>query len=108
MQKIAAMAAAWHLPLAPHTSQSMISTAANVHLLCAIPNGLIYEADLAPVNPFRDALSDPALVVKEGYIEPNDQPGLGLYIDEEILARYPGIPGPCYVPASGWIAATGN
>jgi L-alanine-DL-glutamate epimerase-like enolase superfamily enzyme len=108
VQKIAAMAAASHLSLAPHTSQSMISTAANVHLLCAIPNGLIYEADLAPVNPFRDDLSDPALVVKEGYIEPNDQPGLGLHIDEELLARYPGIPGPCYVPTSDWTATPGR
>jgi D-galactarolactone cycloisomerase len=104
VQKIAAMAAAWHLPLAPHTSQSVISTAANLHLLCAIPNGLLYEADLAPVNPFRDDLSDPALVVKDGYIEPNDRPGLGLNISEEVLARYPGIPGPCYMPAADWTA----
>ena len=103
-QKIAAMAAAWHLSLAPHTSQSVISTAANLHLLCAIPNGLLYEADLAPVNPFRDDLADPPLAVEEGYIEPNDLPGLGLQINEEVLARYPGIPGPCYMPAADWKA----
>jgi len=107
-QKIAAMAAAWHLSLAPHTSQSVISTAANLHLLCAIPNGLLYEADLAPVNPFRDALADPPLAVKDGFIEPNDLPGLGLQINEEMLARYPGIPGPCYMPAADWKAPKSN
>ena len=52
VKKIADMAAAWHVAAAPHTSHSMLSAAANVHLLCALGNGLIYEADEAPVNPF--------------------------------------------------------
>ena len=30
--------------------------------------------------------------------EPNDAPGLGLEIDEAMLADYPAIPGPCYLP----------
>lgn len=99
VKKIADMCAAWHLPVAPHTSQSMLSTAANVHLMCAIPNALIYEADLAAINPFRDEIVRSPLVVKDGYIEPNDRPGLGLDIDEEALSRYPGVPGACYLPA---------
>ena len=102
VNKIADMAAAWHLTLAPHTSQSVLSAAANVHMLCAIPNGLIFEADLAEINPFRDEISNIPLAVKDGYIEPNDQPGLGLDINEEVLAKYPGIPGPCYMPSTRW------
>ncbi|ALS20515.1 MULTISPECIES: mandelate racemase/muconate lactonizing enzyme family protein [Paenibacillus] len=97
VKKISDMAAAWHLPMAPHTSQSMLSTAANIHLLCAIPNALIYEADLALVNPFRDEMIKSPLIVKDGYIEPNDRPGLGLELDEEALSKYPGLPGACYV-----------
>jgi L-alanine-DL-glutamate epimerase-like enolase superfamily enzyme len=100
--KIANLATAWHLNMAPHTSQSILSAAANVHMLCAIPNALIYEADLAPVNPFRDDISKTELVVKDGYIEPSDRPGLGIDIDEEVLAKYPAIPGPCYIPATRW------
>ena len=102
VKKIADMAAAWHLPVAPHTSQSILSTAANVHLLSAVPNGLIYEVDLAEVNPFRDEIAQPTLRVHDGYIEPNDKPGLGLDIREDVLEKYPGIPGPCYVPTSRW------
>jgi L-alanine-DL-glutamate epimerase-like enolase superfamily enzyme len=102
VNKIAAMAAAWHLTLAPHTSQSVLSAAANVHMLCAIPNGLIFEADLAEINPFRDEISNIPLAVKDGYIEPNDQPGLGLDINEEVLAKYPGIHGPCHMPSTRW------
>lgn len=99
-KKIMDMAAAYHLLAAPHTSQSVISTAANAHLLCALPNALIYEADISARNPWRDELSKVPLGVERGWIEPADRPGLGLEIDDELLARYPAIPGPCYVP--GW------
>ena len=98
VKKIADMAAAWHLRMAPHTSQSMISTAANVHLLCAMPNRLIYEADISDTNPWRDQLAANPLLVKDGHIEPNEEPGLGLQIDEEMLTRFAAIPGSCYVP----------
>ena len=101
LKKIADMAAAYHIPAAPHTSHSVISAAANVHLLSAIPNGLIYEADVAKINPFRTDLAKPALAVKNGYIEPPDAPGLGLNIDEAMLAAYPALPGPCYIPDEG-------
>jgi len=99
VKKIADMAAAWHRPVAPHTSQSIISTAANVHLLCAVPNRLIYEADISAINPWRDELAANPLVVTDGFIEPNDEPGLGLTINEEMLVNYPAIPGSSYVSA---------
>ncbi len=95
------MAGAYHIPVAPHTSHSVLSAAANAHLLSAITNGLIYEADVARVNPFRTDLAKPALEVRDGHIEPNDAPGLGLEIDEAMLADYPAIPGPCYIPDEG-------
>ncbi|MBT3172705.1 MAG: mandelate racemase/muconate lactonizing enzyme family protein, partial [Rhodospirillaceae bacterium] len=65
---------------------------------CAIQNGLIFEADVAPINPFRTDLARNPLQVVDGYIEPNDAPGFGLDIDESILAQYPAQPGPCYIP----------
>ena len=98
VKKISDMAAAWHLASAPHTSHSMLSAAANVHLLCALGNGLVYEADEAPVNPFRTDLARNPLEVRDGCIEPHDAPGLGLDIDEAMLADYPAVPGPCYLP----------
>ncbi len=101
LKKIADMAGAYHIPVAPHTSHSVLSAAANAHLLSAIPNGLIYEADVADINPFRTDLAKPALEVRDGHIEPNDAPGLGLEIDEAMLADYPAIPGPCYLPDEG-------
>ena len=97
-KKIADMAAAWHLHAAPHTSHSILSNAASAHLLAALPNGLIYEADVAPINPFRTDLAKAPFGVENGYIEPRDEPGLGIEIDDAVLEAYPAIPGPCYIP----------
>lgn len=83
----------------------MIGTAANVHLLCAISNGLIYEADISARNPWRDDLATNPLKVENGFIEPNDLPGLGLEIDEAMLEAYPAIPGASYVPPARTAAA---
>ncbi len=98
VKKIGDMAAAWDLLMAPHTSHSVISAAANVHLLAALANGLIFEADVAKVNPFRTDLSKSPFAVVDGHIEAPDRPGLGLDIDEAMLAQYPAIAGPCYIP----------
>jgi L-alanine-DL-glutamate epimerase-like enolase superfamily enzyme len=37
------------------------------------------------------------VVGADGCVEPFDGPGLGVEIDESVFAKYPGIPGPCYV-----------
>ncbi|MCW5750697.1 MAG: mandelate racemase/muconate lactonizing enzyme family protein [Alphaproteobacteria bacterium] len=98
VKKIADMAAAYHVRVAPHTSQSALSSAANLHLLSAIPNALVHEVDLAPVNPFRDNLArNPPELVDGGMMAPAGD-GLGLEIDEQVLKGLPAVPGPCYLP----------
>jgi D-galactarolactone cycloisomerase len=98
VRKIMDMAAAWHLFAAPHTSHTVISAAANVHLLCALSNALVFEADVGGINPFRTELAGAAYQVADGYIAPPDKPGLGLDIDSAVLDRHPAIAGPCYIP----------
>jgi L-alanine-DL-glutamate epimerase-like enolase superfamily enzyme len=100
VKKIMDMAGAWHLWAAPHISHTIISTAANAHLLCALSNALIFEADVGDINPFRTDLAGRVYEVVDGHIEPLDRPGLGLEIDEAVLAAHPGIPGPCYIPGA--------
>jgi L-alanine-DL-glutamate epimerase-like enolase superfamily enzyme len=97
-KKIADLAAAFRRPFAPHTSMSGLNAAATLHLLSACPNALVYEADVAPRNPFRDELTSPVgRVGPDGCVEPPDGPGLGVEVDEAVFARYPLIAGPCYV-----------
>lgn len=96
-KKIADLAAAYRRAFAPHVGMSAIDSAACVHLLCAASNALIYEADGAAFNPFRDDLCAGYPEIVDGYIEPNEKPGLGFEVDESLFTKWPGIPGPCYV-----------
>lgn len=98
VKKIADMAAAYHVMVAPHTSQSVISAAANLHLLASIPNGLVHEADLAPVNPFRDRLATNPIELVGSNMRPPTGFGLGLDIDESALEKLDGVAGACYLP----------
>jgi D-galactarolactone cycloisomerase len=93
--KIAALAGAWHLQLAPHTSASVLSTAASTHVLSVAPNAFIYEADVSAINAFRDELGTPFEIV-DGAITAPDGPGLGVEIDERVIEKYPFIPGASY------------
>lgn len=98
VKKIADMAAAYHVLVAPHTSQSVLSAAANLHLLAAIPNGLVHEADLAPVNPFRDKFAKNPIELRDSKMSPPSGYGLGLNIDEAALNDCSAVAGPCYLP----------
>ncbi len=91
-KKIAALAEAYHLPVAPHNPNSPLSTVISGTLCSTIPNFLALEFK-GPENepPWTDKVMRPALssLVKEGYLELPSGPGWGVEIDEEELARHP-------------------
>jgi D-galactarolactone cycloisomerase len=94
--RIAAMASASKLPIHCHSSMG-INMVATVHVLSAIENAGYFEADCSVDNPLRDSLVNPAIRVSNGTIRPNEGPGLGIEVDEEMILRYPGEAGPAYV-----------
>ena len=96
-KRIADLASAFRRSFAPHTGMSGIDGAACLHLLCSTSNALVYESDCAAFNPFRDELVHGGPVLADGFVEPNEKPGLGVEIDESLFSRLPGIPGPCYI-----------
>lgn len=93
--KIASLAGAWHLQFAPHTSASVLSTAASLHVLSVAPNAFIYEADVSAINAFRDELGTPIEII-DGTISAPEGPGLGVEIDEGLIRKYPFIAGASY------------
>ncbi|HUJ74502.1 MAG TPA: enolase C-terminal domain-like protein, partial [bacterium] len=96
--RIAAMAGAWKLAIHPHTSMSGLNMAATIHFLSAIDNGGYFEADVSQVNPLRDQLtSTPYTLAKDGTVRALEKPGLGVDVDEQVLASLPLIEGPSYV-----------
>lgn len=82
--KVAALAQAHDLDIAPHGSQDV-----HVHLVAAISNGLILEFYRDTVDPmwgriYRETLSLNA----DGTVSPPSAPGLGIEPDADALAPY--------------------
>ena len=98
VQRIAAAASMWKLPVHPHSSMTGLNQAVSIHFLAAIDNGGYFEADLSVANKFRDELgSEPWKIGKDGCVRPLDRPGIGVEIDETFLEDHPVIEGPGYV-----------
>lgn len=86
MKKIATLAEAYFVPLAPHCTASNIGISASLHVVSAIPLFLIHEfyPDNQGFNPKGIARVDWQLA-KDGCIELPPGPGLGVEIDEKKL-----------------------
>jgi len=89
MMKLSAMAEAHFITVAPHSgSLGPIAEYAAIHVLAAIPNALILERVHNDV-PVRYDVVDPHPETINGYIEVPDRPGLGVDIDEDVVAAHP-------------------
>jgi galactonate dehydratase len=96
LKKIAAMAEAHHIQVAPHNPQGPISTAASIHLAAAIPNFRILEFANQLHLPGWTEVQREALALSPGWAELPTRPGLGIELDEEVLTRYAVDPGRYY------------
>lgn len=93
--RIATLASAHNITVAPHTVVG-VGTVAGVHFAAAVPTHVRghVEWDASAVNPLRDELCRPALVVEGGAIRMPQGPGLGIALpDSAQLARFPFIEG---------------
>ena len=94
LKEIGAMAEAYHVGVAPHNYNSTtVGLAASMHTVATMPNFIILEyfVNLEPLG--RDIATTPFEVV-DSHIALPDQPGLGIELDEDALARYPYEPFP--------------
>jgi len=90
-KKIAALAEAYHLPVAPHNPNSPLSTIISGHFCVNIPNFLALEFFPSEREvPWGDRVMHPPLTaqVKDGYLSLPAGPGWGIDIDEEEVARH--------------------
>jgi L-alanine-DL-glutamate epimerase-like enolase superfamily enzyme len=92
--KVAALAEAWGRSVSPHCGGlSAIGLAANVHLSASTPSFTVLEYDATPVQPMRDAIVRGQPFAPEhlvgGCLPVPQAPGLGVEVDEAVLADYP-------------------
>jgi galactonate dehydratase len=88
LKKIAAMAEAYYVSLAPHNPAGPVAQAACLHFALSTPNFLIQEQMRADV-PWRDDIVDEPLPRRAGCFVPPTRPGLGININEREAARHP-------------------
>ena len=77
MRKIAALAEAHYVKVAPHNPLGPVATAVNVHFAAATHNFIILEYHADDESPRRDMLQEP-VKLKDGYLEIPDTPGWGI------------------------------
>ncbi|NJO38920.1 MAG: mandelate racemase/muconate lactonizing enzyme family protein [Rhizobiales bacterium] len=86
-KKIATMAEAYHLPVAPHDCTGPVVLAASTHLSCNAPNALIQESVRAFYTGWYKELVTALPEVKDGMIAPPPGPGLGMDLLPDITKR---------------------
>ena len=88
MKKIAAMAEAAYMTVAPHNPCGPLATAVNVHFAASTTNFLILEYHADDEGPRREIVDEPIKLVN-GYLEIPEKPGWGVDLNLEAMARYP-------------------
>lgn len=89
-RRVAAMAQAYGVAVAPHNPQGPVSTAASIEFGFATPNYLICESVHQDVPWRDDIVSWGFRVEKKGrLVYPGERPGLGVEINEAEIAKHP-------------------
>jgi galactonate dehydratase len=86
--RIAGLAAAFEVNVAPHNFYGHLATHTSLHLAAAVPNVRILELEVDDV-PWHADLVDHAPVLRDGYVQIPDGPGWGCNVDEEAVAEHP-------------------
>jgi galactonate dehydratase len=88
-RRIAALAEQKDIRLSPHCSVGPVSLAACLHFDAASPSFLIQEAFAEFDVPWRNDLVRGWNPIRKGEFFLSDQPGLGLELDEAVVAAHP-------------------
>lgn len=89
-RRIAALAEAYRVALAPHNPQGPVSTAASLEFGFATPSYIICEAVHDDVPWRGDVVTEGFTVEPKGrLVRPNTRPGLGIELNEEEIRKHP-------------------
>jgi len=86
MKKIAAMAEAEYVTVAPHNPCGPVATAVNVHFALSTHNFLVLEYRPDDVSE-RTELVDEPMMLEDGYLLPPTRPGLGLDLNLDVCSE---------------------
>ncbi len=91
-KKVANMAQAYYIPVAPHCVVSPIGVMATCHSCASYPNFLACEWHWINHQDVWDNWVKEGQIIVDGFVTPSDRPGIGLEMNEEV-AKKTQIPG---------------
>jgi galactonate dehydratase len=91
-KKIAAIAEAQYVKVAPHNPLGPLATMVNIHFAASTPNFIILEYHPDDESPRKDIIKGDVIVAKDGYLAIPEKPGWGYDLDQEAFKRFPGKP----------------
>jgi len=90
MKRMATMAEAYNVLLAPHNPNGPLSTLASAHVCASVPNLFRQEFMFHDV-PWRDSILTHPIEVRDGKLALSDRPGLGVDLVEAEMEKHPGV-----------------
>ncbi|MDP6830865.1 MAG: mandelate racemase/muconate lactonizing enzyme family protein [Alphaproteobacteria bacterium] len=88
--KIAAMAEAYEINVAPHNFYGHLSSIMSAHMCAAVPNFRIMEIDVDDV-PWKDEIVTYVPEIEDGYLKLPKGPGWGTELNEDVIRAHPPI-----------------
>jgi galactonate dehydratase len=88
-RKSAAIAESGETFIALHQAQSPFNTAVNAHIHASLPNFLIQECFDDFLAPWANEIMTGVPQVVGGYLEPSNQPGIGVQLNFKEMAKHP-------------------
>ena len=86
--RVVAMAESMNIPLAPHI-HATVGVSAAIHLMTAATNTLAAEyITTGGSYKLRLEMCGDTFLAEDGWIRANDEPGLGIHINEEVFEKY--------------------
>jgi galactonate dehydratase len=90
LKRIAGMAEAYYIAVAPHNPNGSVATAVCLQLAACLPNFLFLEMPLDLGVPWRkDLLTDPLETFVDGCYQLPTQPGLGIELNMDAVSAHP-------------------
>lgn len=95
MARIATLASAWNIPIAPHVWGTNVGLAAALQFFATLPHfperrypaEPFFEYDRSP-HPLRDGVTQEKFVMKNSYLDIPQRPGLGINLDMDFIRKY--------------------
>ena len=83
-KRIADIADAHYVPIAPHNVSSPLGMMAACHTMASVPNFLVLEFHGREISWWNDLCESDTPFIENGWMAVSDQPGLGVELNDEV------------------------